>query len=518
MSDAEEDVQEQALSKDAATDVVVVAKGGAVQIAGQLSHRLLSMFFSIAAGRILGPGIYGRYRQVVQILIIGGQLGLAGFNYAAMRFITLARATDKPGGVKGAARVALTGTITASALVFVALIAGAELVAKPFADDASKADELTKLIRIGAAYVPLFGLLQVLRYCTQGFKTMVPSVIAGNLVQPSALFVLGIGALLLGFGVTGAVTSLVISMAAGATVAAVLFARLLNEDQRRAAPQADRRAMVRFALPQAGASLLGIQSLGLGVLLLGLMSTDVAVAFFGVALALEAPGGIFLSGIVNIWAPVVSDLHGKGAIDRLGSLYQTITRWVATFSFPIFAALILEPDLFIEVTFGPKYLAATSVVMVMAAGNFFYTGTGPTGYVISMTGHPGVNFVNSIASVGLYVLLAYIVVPTHGALGMAFVHAGVTALANSARVLLAYRIVGVQPFGKSFLKPMVATIAGAAVLLVWRLVPGDPIWLEIAGLVVAGLAYIGVLKVLGIDAEERYVWERIIKRVLRWRS
>ncbi|MDQ3964796.1 MAG: oligosaccharide flippase family protein, partial [Actinomycetota bacterium] len=354
MSDPQEDIPQEGLSQEAAKDVAVVAKGGAVQIVGQFTQRLLSMFFSIAAGRILGPPVYGIYRQVVQILIIGGQLGLAGFNYAAMRFIALARATDRPGGVKGAARVALTGTITASALVFVALVVGAEVIARPFEpDDAARADELATLLRIGAAYVPLFGAMQVLRYCTQGYKTMVPSVIAGNLVQPSALFVLGVGALLLGFGVSGAVTSLVVSIAAGATVAAFLFARLLNEEQRRAVPEADRGAMVRFALPQAGASLLGIQSLGLGIILLGLISEPAAVAFFSAALALEAPGGIFLSGIVNIWAPVVSDLHGKGAIERLGSLYQTITRWVATFSFPFFAALILEPDLFLEVTFGP---------------------------------------------------------------------------------------------------------------------------------------------------------------------
>ncbi|HEV3473496.1 MAG TPA: oligosaccharide flippase family protein, partial [Actinomycetota bacterium] len=106
MSDAEIPIRGGSLSAEAAKDVAVVAKGGAVQIVGQFTQRLLSMFFSIAAGRILGPPGYGLYRQVVQILIIGGQLGLAGFNYAAMRFIVLARATDRPGGVKGAARLA----------------------------------------------------------------------------------------------------------------------------------------------------------------------------------------------------------------------------------------------------------------------------------------------------------------------------------------------------------------------------------------------------------------------------
>ncbi|MDQ4065589.1 MAG: oligosaccharide flippase family protein [Actinomycetota bacterium] len=517
MSEAE-GVAEPGLTGAAARDVATVAKGGAVQIAGQITQRFLSMLFSILLGRMLGPPGLGMYGQVRQILTVCGQLGLAGYNYAAMRFIAIARANDQAPGVKGAARVALGGTLLASTIVFAALVIGAPLLAEPFEPDNDRAAELSRLLRLGAAYVPLFGVLQVLRYCTQAYKTMVPSVVAGNIVQPSVRFVLGVGALLLGFGVAGAVTTLAVSMAVGAVVAWILFARLMTEAQRHATPAADRRAMTRFALPQAGASLLGIQSLGLGVLLLGLISDRVAVAFFTVALALEAPGGIFLSGIVNIWAPVVSDLHAKGAIDRLGSLYQTITRWVATFSFPMFAALILEPDLFIEVTFGPRFLDAVPVVMVMAAGNFFYTGTGPTGYVISMTGHPGYNFVNSVVSVGLYIMLAILVVPSHGALGMAWVHAGITALANSSRVVIAHRLVGVQPFGRSFLKPVVATIVGAAVLLLWRAVPGDQIWIEIAGLTVAGIAYLATLKVMGIDEEERYVWERIKARTFGRRS
>ena len=518
MSDDPDQLEPERLSREGARDIATVARGGAVQIAGQISQRLLSMVFSIVFGRLLGPAPLGIYRQVAQILTVGGQLGLAGFNYAAMRFIAAARASGSLGEVKGTARVALGATLMSSGTVFALLVVGADLIAGLFEPGDVRAGQLATFIRLGAVYVPLFAVLQVLRYCTQGYKTMVPSVIAGNIVQPAARFVLGVGALLLGFEVAGAVTTLAASMAAGAAVAAVLFVRLLSSEERAATPKARSGEIVRFALPQAGASLLGIQSLGLGILVLGIISDNVAVGFFSVALALEAPGGIFLSGIVNIWAPVVSDLHARGAMDRLDSLYKTITRWVATFSFPMFAALILEPDLFIEVTFGPDFLTAATVVMVMAAGNFFYTGTGPTGYVISMTGHPGYNFVNSLVSVVLYVALAYLVVPTHGVLGMAFVHSSVVALSNSARVVIAWRLVGVQPFGRSFLKPVIATAVGAVVLLLWRVIPGDPIWLEIAGLIVAGLAYLAVLRALGVDEEERYVFDRIKARALRGRS
>jgi O-antigen/teichoic acid export membrane protein len=202
-------------------------------------------------------------------------------------------------------------------------------------------------------------------------------------------------------------------------------------------------------------------------------------------------------------------------MERLESLYQTITRWVATFSLPVFAALMIEPDLFAELFGGKNAVDAASAVAILAAGNIFYTCTGPTGYVLSMTGRPGINFINSLVGVVLYIGLGVLVVPDHGLVGMAVVDSVVTAIVNSARVIEAKLLVGVQPFGRSFLKPVAATAAGAAVLLLWRLIAPDQIVVEITGVVAAGAVYLAVLSALGIDAEERYVWDRIKERARR---
>ena len=183
-----------------------VVRGGAVQIAGQLSQRGLAQVFTAVATRVLSTGGYGLYREVSQVLGIASQLGLAGFNYATMRFIAKARATGDPGGVRGAARVGVSASLTASLVVLIGLLLLAGPFADAFADDPSDVDDLTYLFRVGAAFVPLFALMQVLRYCTQAYKTMVPSVMAGNVIQPIARFVLAMAAFAVGLAVTGAVT------------------------------------------------------------------------------------------------------------------------------------------------------------------------------------------------------------------------------------------------------------------------------------------------------------------------
>ena len=487
----------------------VVAKGGAVQITGQLMQGGLSFVFVAIAVRILGTADYGLFRQVVQALAIVGQLGLAGFNYSAMRFIARSRATGNPGGVRGAAWAALISVSILSGISFLALLIGADALASQFADDAIHSQELARLLRIGALFVPLFALTQVLRYCTQAYKTMVPSVIVGNIVQPAARFVLGVGFLLMGLGIAGVVAAHVAAAGVAAIAGAWFFRRVLTPIERSAVPNAHLGRMARFALLQGGSSLLGVQTLGLAVLVLGVLGTDREVGLMGIALALQTPGTLFLGGVVNIWAPMVTDLYERGEIERLQALYETVTRWIVTLSFPVLIALIMEPNFFVRLFVGDNGRGAAGVVALLAIGNLFYTGTGPTGFVLSMTGRPGINFINSIVAVALYIGLGAMVVPRHGAVGMAAVDASVTVLINGARVVQAKLLIGVQPFGNSIRKLLFAAAGAASVVLAWRLVPGESVILDGVGLLLGGVVYVAILAIFGLDPEEQHVWERI---------
>ena len=171
--------------------------------------------------------------------------------------------------------------------------------------------------------------------------------------------------------------------------------------------------------------------------------------------------------------------------------------------------------MFVDLFFGGKGQGAAPIIVLLAIGNVFYTGTGPTGYLISMTGHPGVNFVNSAVSVAAYIGLGLWIVPEHGAVGMAAVDLGVTAFINTLRVIEAKILVGLQPFGRNFFKPVLATLAGALVLLGSRVVTEDNTFAEVAAIVVAAATYLLTLKVLGLDEEEQLVWRRIRKRALK---
>jgi O-antigen/teichoic acid export membrane protein len=509
---------DQAFSEEAGSDVTTVAKGGAVQLTGLITQRTLSLGFIALAVRLLGAAGYGVYRQVYQILQIGSMLAPGGFQWAAVRFIARARALGEHGKVRGTSRVALIGAGTVGTLLFAALFLGARPLANALEETVSGRAQLAFLLRLGAAFIPLYAITSVLRNVTQAYKTMVPSVLVDNIIQPVAFILISVGALLLGFGVTGAVWGLPVSAGVGLLAAIWYYHRMLTPKEREARPVSEVGPIFRFALPQAGVNLFSIQALGLGVIILGLFRSDREVGLFAIALSVQTMATVFLSGIVNIWAPVVSELYSRGEIARLASLYKTINRWVATFSLPIFALLIIEPHLITRVFAGKSGIGAASLVALLAIGNIVFVASGPSGILMSMSGRPGITFINSVIAVALYLGFGIWLVPAYGAVGMALVDSGVTIVTNVARVVQARIFVGIHPYGRSFAKPVVATVLGVLTLLAWKhfLQPG--MLLEVVGIAVAGIVYLGALQLMGISPEERYVFDRIRSRVFKTRS
>jgi O-antigen/teichoic acid export membrane protein len=503
-----------ALSETDAKDVRIVAKGGAIQIVGQFTQKAVTFLLVAIAVRMLGTSQYGLYRQVFQVLMILTTIASGGFPPAAVRFIAQARATGNHGGVRGAAAVTLASTFVVSIIIAVGVLVWTDPLAGAFVESSQQMEYFSFLLRVGVAYVPLYAGMQVLRFCTQAYKTMGPGVMTGNVIQPLARLLFTVIALVAGFAVTGAVLALVVSAAIGMLAGVFFFKRLLTKEEESAPPSLAVKPILRFAFPQAGVALFSTQSLGLGILLVGIYGSNRDVGLYGVAQALQLAGGLFLTSIVGIFAPVVVGIYERRDIARLQSLYQTINRWVATFSVPVFIALIMQPEFFTRLLGGQDAIGAASLVPILAIGNLFFVTTGPSAQLLSMTGRPGINLINSICSVSLYVGLGVLFAPRYGLVGVAVIDAFVTAAINIVRAVEGKIIVGVQPFGRTFIKPVAAALGAAAFLALWRTFVGHAVPTAVVGLLIGALIYVSILIVLGSDPEERHVIEVVKARII----
>lgn len=506
-----------------ALDVRTVAKGGVIQFFGMGARRASSLLFVAIAIRLLGVDGYGVYRQIAQFLWMTGTGATLGFDAALLRSIAQARARGKTAAVWDASRTAVVSVLVASTIILLFLWVAADPIAGIFADGPSRREEMTYLTRLGAAYVPLFALTQVLNTGMVGYKTVLPSVLVGSVLQPVSFLFLSTAAILAGYGVAGAVGALSVSALLSLFAASLFFRRLLRSDGpptsgsgRDAETISSFRSMTAFALPRAGSRALVLG--GAGTLVLGILGTDRDVALFTVAISLQSIVLIFPQALIGIWQPMVVDLAERGEAERLRALYQTVNRWVTSGSFGFIVALIVLPEPFVTILGGEAVQEAALLTSIIAFGTLFQVGTGPSGMLITMVGYPTINLVNSLAIVSLYALGAWLIVPDHGVVGMAVIHGAATAVSNLVLVLAAKRLTGLLPFGWSFFKPLTSTLLGGCVLSFWRIFLERSLPLDVVGIVLTGAVYVGSLWMMGMDAEDRIVYERIRARLRKPRG
>ena len=494
-----------------AADLRAVAKGSITQFVGTGASRAAGLLFVAIAIRLLGAAGFGVYRQIAQLLMMTSMVATLGFDGALLRSVAQARARGLSGAVRSATRTAVTTVTMISVGLFLAFFFAAGPIAGVFADHPSQQDELAFLLRLGAGFVPIFALAKVLITGTMGFRTVIPSVIVGDVLQPVSLLLLSTLAILAGYGVAGAVGALLASALLALVAAVWFYRRLVPEEQRHPHPTSSFRSMASFALPRAGSR--ALQWGSIGTLLLGIFGTDREVALFAVAISLQGIVLVFPQAFLSIWQPIVVDLVERKETDRLGTIYQTVNRWVASCSFGFIVALVILPEPFVHVLGGTAVQEATLLTSIIALGTLVQVGTGLCGMLVTMAGFPLTNLVNSIGIWILYVVAAWLIVPSRGMVGMAVIHAAAGALSNVVMVVAARWLTGLQPFGRSFLKPIAATCVGGFVLFVWRVLVERSLPLDLLGLALGGAAYCGSLWVTGMDAEDRMVYERIRARL-----
>ena len=81
----------------------------------------------------------------------------------------------------------------------------------------------------------------------------------------------------------------------------------------------------------------------------------------------------------------------------MSRLYQLVTRWIITCSIPLVSVLVLFPEK-VMLLFGPDYLPAASILVVLTLAAFIQTVLGAAGPTLSMSGFTHLVFRNSLGA------------------------------------------------------------------------------------------------------------------------
>jgi O-antigen/teichoic acid export membrane protein len=170
--------------------------------------------------------------------------------------------------------------------------------------------------------------------------------------------------------------------------------------------------------------------------------------------------------------------------------------------------------------FGEEFVTGWPVIVLIAAAQLFNSSVGPTARLLAMTGHQKVVMVSTAGSAAAALALSLLLVPTYGILGAAVATATALVLANVATPFFVRRRLGYWPYGRRYVKPLVAGVATASATYAIR--PALPGWEGLPALLIfAPLAltvFFAVLCSLGLSPGDRRFltsFQEAVRRALR---
>ena len=112
----------------------------------------------------------------------------------------------------------------------------------------------------------------------------------------------------------------------------------------------------------------------------------------------------------------------------------------------------------------PEAMAALPLLYILVAGRAIEAIVGPASVIVEMTGHRLLPLVNSLIAFALWGVLAWLLVPAHGGIGMAIAVAVATVASTYAATVELQISDGLNPFGRRLVGGLAIACVGVAAM------------------------------------------------------
>ncbi|MDP8910515.1 MAG: oligosaccharide flippase family protein [Actinomycetota bacterium] len=484
--------------------LVPIIRGASVALLGSVIGGGFGFAFSVVMAHLLDKSDFGLFVLALSFVTAGAWLGIAGADYATIRYVA---AADTPGGKRGAMRTTFT-LVTAFSIALSVLLF---VLAEPIAVHVLGEPRFTNVLRALPLVLPLTVMAQMFSAGLSGLEHARGELARkvaeqGGRIAFASLFVL------LGLGVAGAVLGMAL---AGALAAVVVGSLLLRSLPRGGKTQPlESRKVLAFSWPQTVAGAASRIWEIANVAILARYEDARTVALFGAALAIAQLPQMVYNSFAFRFSPTISRLWESRQLAELHDLLRGVTRWVSIFSVPLYAVAIALPASLLHV-YGDGYRPAALALALLAAASLLNSLAGPVEWTLIMTGRVKLEMLVNVTTVLFVIGLALVLTPRFGLVGAAiafFVH---YVLVNALKAYFVHRALRMHTYSAGLLRPIGA--AAVAALVAVPLERGTALGDSLAGGAVLGVLLIAcyvlvLLRGFGISKSDRHALGLALRR------
>jgi O-antigen/teichoic acid export membrane protein len=440
-------------------------RGSSLLLVGRLASLVLNLGVQVLTVRYLARDEYGMFAWALAVIAGATQFVLLGFDTTVARFVAIHHERGDGARAFGAI-VTSVGVIAGTSLV---LVLGGFAASGSLPELLGAEPVAVKLLLAMIAMAPLQALDSVLHALYGVFGRARSIMLRRYLVGPGLKLASVLAVMCVGGDAFDLALAYVASLAAGASVYAVLLFRLFRRDGGLGSLGPGRlvmpaREMFGFAASLFTAELVFLFYGSFITMILQYTHGASEVAGFQAARPFAKLIDVALATFVHLFVPALARFHARGDREGIEQLYGQTCVWIALPSFPLFAATFGMADWLAVRLLGAEYADAGGLLAWMSLGFFAHAALGANPHALRVLG-----FVRTAVAVDLLALVAALaialaLIPSGGALGAAATLALVLGVRGALYLAALRWRAGLQPlrgYGSIY-----AAIALATLLLV----------------------------------------------------
>lgn len=478
-----------------------ISHGAALFLGGKVLSRGIGLLTNILLTRILGTNLYGIYAYLSVIFSLARVFTQLGSDKAILRYFP--EYEDNLTKQRAILTLAYGTSLAGSLIIAITIYYFAPLISQYTLSEPLFVD----VLQVAAIVIPFNTLSKITLSVFKSLERMDYFVGISSVATPVFRLIFIGGAVLLGYSVVGAAAGLVVSGVLTFLLGIIVLGRKTNILSIKRPNVSDSYEYYNFSVPLTFNQLGYFLYNRVDILMVGLLLTGSAVGIYNIAVLLAGILVLPLTAFNQLFPPIASRLYQNGRITELERVYSTVTRWSFTLSLFPSIALILYAENVLKI-FGEGFTEGTIILILFTFAQFTNSAVGPSGFMLMMSDNQYLTLINQMGSGVLNALLNYIFILQFGFIGAAVATATILASINLLRVFQVWYLEGIQPYSRSFYKPIVAGAVSAIVLFVASLF-FDQYLLLLVGGATGGICFLFVLYSFGVEEDIR-----ILKQML----
>ncbi len=400
----------------------LIIKSSLFVFLGVIFSKIFAYLYRIIIARSFGPEVYGLFSLALIVFLWFISLSALGFYDGVLRFIPFYRGQKKINNIRYLFKFSSIVLIISSIISGILLFLSSEIISIKLFHNS----DLIIFLKVFSFMLPAYIFAYFFLTIMQAFeKIKIHSFFSDFLINLIKLI------LILFFIFIGLKTNAVVFSYFFGIICLLLISYFYSRKKiseifektklKKKIKEEVRKNLFSYSVPLLFLSILSSLFLYIDSFVIGYFLDAVQVGIYNAAIPITEFLSLFPCLFMRLFFPMITRKFSQKDIPFIKNLSIQIEKWILMVNLPIFALMFLFSGAFINILFGPQYIAAETALRFLSVGLFFFYSIAlVSNNLLSMLGKSKIILIDTIVTSVVNLILCLILVPIYGINGAAF--------------------------------------------------------------------------------------------------